>query len=116
MREDRAVQKRNVAGVDAALQTLRPVVLLDVPTDDALLGWDQRSLWARQRRTFISGPHVDPDDATGLFGRIRGGSDFLPEVRLRWLVGHVNARAVDVELPAVIDAAEPVFLVSSEEQ
>ena len=38
------------------------------------------------------------------------------EIGLGWLVGHVDAVAADVELPAVVDAANALFLVATEEQ
>jgi hypothetical protein len=110
------VQERNVTGVDASLQALNPVVLLDIATHDALLWWDQHPLWPRQRRAFFIRPHIDPDNATGFLGGIRRRWNFMLEVRLGGLVWHVDAGAVDVELPAVIDAEQSCFLVPSEEQ
>ena len=38
------------------------------------------------------------------------------KVGLGGLVGHVDAVAVDVELPAVVDAAQAGFFVAAEEQ
>src|SRR5579864_1771213 len=105
-----------MAGVDAALQSLHPVVLLDVSGDDALLRWDKRPLWPRQSRTFLGRTHIDPDDASGFLGRIRRGSDFVLEVGFGWLIGHIDARAVGGELPAVVDTSDATFFVSAEEQ
>src|SRR5579859_1237629 len=102
--------------VDAPLQPLHPVVLLDVSGDDALLRWNKRPLGPRQWRTFVGWTHVDPDDASGFFGRIGRSSDFVLEVGLGWLVRHIDARAVGSELPAVVDAPDATFFVSAEEQ
>ena len=60
--------------------------------------------------------HVDPDDAAALAGRVRHGFDFGPEIRLGGLIGHVDAVAGGVELPAVVDAAQAGFFVAAEEQ
>ena len=47
---------------------------------------------------------------------IRDGFDFRTEVGFRGFVGHVGARAGDVELPPVVDAPQPFFFVATEEQ
>ena len=49
-------------------------------------------------------------------GRIGGDADLVLEVVLLRLVHHVDAGAGDVELPAVIDAAQAAFLVAPEVQ
>src|SRR4029077_5925559 len=48
--------------------------------------------------------------------RIGGDVDFVEKLVLGRLVHLVDAAAGDVELPAVIDAAQPAFLVAAEEQ
>ena len=60
--------------------------------------------------------HVDPDDAPALAAAVRLLAHLRAERRLHRLVGHVDALAGGVVLPAVIDAPEPRFLVASEEQ
>src|SRR5262249_61265894 len=60
--------------------------------------------------------HVDPDQAGTLDGAVGLGLDFLLEALVLGHVRHVEAVAGDVELPAVIDAAQPALLVAAEEQ
>jgi len=60
--------------------------------------------------------HVDPDDAVMLFRQIGLGVDLVLEVLALGDVELIEAIAVDVEFPAVIDAADAVFLVAAEEQ
>ena len=59
--------------------------------------------------------HVDPDDAGALHDLVGLGLDLLLEARRRQ-ARHVDAVAGDVELPAVVDAADAAFLVAAEEQ
>ena len=72
-------------------------------------------LQARQLRRRHARAHVDPDDAVALLGRVGNRAYLVLEVRFGGLRRHVDAGAGRVELPAVVDAAQPVFLVSSEE-
>src|SRR4051794_19790372 len=59
---------------------------------------------------------VGPDDAAALVGSIGGCLYLLLEVGLGWFVGHVDARAVNSELPAVVHASEAGLFVATEEQ
>ena len=68
------------------------------------------------RRRLCAWSEVGPHDAAALVCRIRHGLDFGFEVGLRRLVRHVDAVAVDVELPAVVDAAQAGFFIAAEEQ
>jgi len=54
--------------------------------------------------------HVRPDDPAGLVRRVGGGPDLLGEASA--LDRHVDALAAPVELPPVVDAAQPALLVS----
>ena len=60
--------------------------------------------------------HVDPDHAAFVDGLVGGLLDLLGEPAAGRLVGHVHAGAVGVELPAVVDAAQALFLVATPEQ
>src|SRR5262249_50416644 len=64
----------------------------------------------------LARPHVRPHDVAALDARIRAGPDLRLEIALRRLVGHVDAGALAVELPAVIHAADPLALVPTEEE
>ena len=61
-------------------------------------------------------PHVGPDDAAQFHGRVGGGGHLGREIAVGRLVHHVGALAVDVELPAVIDAAQAAFFVAPQPQ
>src|SRR5262249_54044473 len=69
-----------------------------------------------QRRRFGACPHIDPDDAGAFRGRIGLGLDLVLEILRRRHARHVDAIAGNVELPAVVDAADAVLLVTPEEQ
>ena len=69
-----------------------------------------------QRRRLLARAHVGPDEARALGHLVGLGLDAVLEVLRRRHVRHVEAVAFDVELPAVIDAAQAAFLVAAEEQ
>ena len=66
---------------------------------------------AGRGRVVLARPHVDPGDAATL--RAVGtpcALNLVLEVALGWLVGHVDAVARGVELPAVVHAAHAALL------
>ena len=69
-----------------------------------------------QRRRLGALAHVDPDEAGALDGAVGLGLHLVLEVLVLGHVRHVQAVARNVELPAVIDAAQPALLVAAEEQ
>src|SRR6266705_1828216 len=71
---------------------------------------------ARQGRRALRRAEIGPDDAAHLHGGIGRDEDLVLEVQTLRLVHHVHAPAVDVELPAVEDAAQSALLVAAEEQ
>ena len=111
-----AVQDGDVRGVDAALEALQPVALLDDLGDVAVRGRRLRPREVRQRRPVLRRSEVGPDDAARLRRRVGRGADLVREAQLLRLVHHVHAAAVDVELPAVVDAAQAAVLVAAEEE
>ena len=114
VRRNRAVQDRGVRGVDAAFKRLQPIALLPHLRDVAVGFRHLRPFESRRCRHFLARPHIGPDDAAHLDRRIGGQADLVAE-RLG-LVHLLGAFAVDVEFPAVIDAAQPQFLVAPEPQ
>src|SRR2546430_13330445 len=57
-----------------------------------------------------------PDQAGALHAGIRDGLHLLLEVAFLGLVGHVDAPAADVELPAVVHAAQAFGFVAAVEE
>ncbi len=112
----RAVQVDRVHGVDAALDGLRVVVLLEVPGDVTVAVRHARPLELGHRLHVLLRAHVRPEDAAALPDGVRPQLDLVPEVAVRGLGRHVDALAVDVELPAVVGAAEAHLLVAPEEE
>ena len=109
------VQEAEMRGVDLALERLQPVaVALDEAHADLVLG-NVEDLERRQRRHLRARSHVDPDDAGALGDLVGPRLHLLLEARRRQ-ARHVHAVAGDVVLPAVIDAADPAFLVAPQEQ
>jgi hypothetical protein len=109
------VQEAEMRGVDLALQRLQIVAIaLDEAHFDLVLG-DIEDFERRQRRRLRARSHVDPDDAGALHHLVGLRLHFLLEAR-RWQARHIEAIAGDVELPAVVDAANSAILVASQKQ
>src|SRR5205823_2077081 len=70
-----------------------------------------RHRWRRRAR-----PHVRPDEPAALDARIGRRADFLSEVALRRLAREIDTAAGLIELPSVIDAAQPFALVATVKQ
>jgi len=93
---------------------LEPVALLPDLGDATVCLWYPRVLKAGHGWNLIGRAHVDPDDVPCLVGGVRFGLDLVFEID--WFVHLVNAVAVHIELPAVIDTTKPAFLVATQEQ
>ena len=102
--------------VDVALQDLQPVAVLGDLRGDVLRLGDERPFHRGERRGRAARAHVRPDDAAALLTWIRDGSDLVLEIALGRLVRHVETAPGDVELPAVVDAAQAMLFVAPEEQ
>ena len=76
--------------------------------------WVHANFGSGGRRS--SAAQVGPDHATHLHRGIGRGTDLVGEAELLGLVHHVHAPAVDVELPAVVHAAQAAVLVAAEEE
>ena len=111
-----AVQKGDVARVDASLHGLGPVALLQPLGGDPLALGQQRPFELGQLGLQVRRPHVHPHDAASCDGGVGGNSDLVLEVALGGLRGHVHAAAFNVELPAVVDAPEPRLFVPAEKE
>ena len=64
-----------------------------------------------QRRLLLRRPHIGHDDAVALDAGIGRLLHLVLELALRRLVRLIEAIAVDIVFPAVIEAAQPAFLV-----
>jgi hypothetical protein len=62
----------------------------------------------------MSRPHVNPDQAAVDGRRIRRNPNLVFEVAFGRLGRHVDAVAVDVEFPAMVDAANAALLIATE--
>src|SRR5690349_5630971 len=102
------VNPLSVHRVDGALEVLDPI-RLDQLNDWWLhvFGRQEVHFEGRERRGHFSWAHVKPNDVTYLPAGVRLDFDFGLEVALGRLRGHIDALAADIELPAVVNAAEP---------
>src|SRR5712692_4573967 len=116
VRAERAMQDGYMRGIDTALETLEPVALLDDLGDVTMRGGRLGPGEVWRRRSALRGPEIGPDDPARFNGRISPRADLVLESQLLRLVHHVHAPAVHVELPAVVDAAEPAVLVPAQEE
>ena len=111
------LQVGDVGGVDVALQRLQVVALLKILDDSPLVRLDQAPLHVRQLgRQVFTRAEVGPDHAAPLPRGVRLELDFAAEVRVVGLAGQVDAVAMHVELPPVIDTAQAALLVSAVEE
>ena len=111
-----AVEEADVAGVYAALERLEPVAVLQALGEVAIVVGAGRPREVGQLRLEVGRAHVGPDNAATLLAGVGGDAHLVLEVALGGLGRHVDAVAVHVELPAVVDAAEAVLLVPAEEE
>src|SRR2546428_6870995 len=111
-----AVQERNMAGIDAALDRLQVIAFLPAFGGDAMRRGQMHPLEVRQRRLFLRRPHVGPDDSAQFHARVGLELDALAHAALFRLRGQVHALAVHVVLPPVVRAAQPALLVAAEPQ
>jgi hypothetical protein len=111
-----AMQPRHVTGIDAALHRLQPIALLQALRHEALAGGYQRELPLRQRRRSLRRPHIGPQHAALLDEGVGFQLDAFGKAAFRRLRRHFDALPGDVELPAMIRAAQAAFLVASEPQ
>ena len=110
------MQKAEMRRVDFALEALQPVALpLNHADRDFVLGQEHRFV-GRRRRSLGARAHIGPDEPGVLERPVRLGLDLRAEFLVRRHVRHVQTIAVHVELPSVIDAAQPVAFRTSEEQ
>ncbi len=79
-------------------------------------GWRLGPGEVRRRRATLRGPEESPDDPAR-FHRWEGPrADLVREAQLLRLIQHVHAAPVDVELPAVVDAAQSAVFVPPQEE
>src|SRR5207248_6001426 len=107
---DHSVQDRYVRRVDPALERLKPVALLPGARHVAMAVRNAGEVEVGRRRHRLLRAQVPPDDATGLERWVGGRMNLLGEAL--GLVHLIDAVALDVELPAVVDAAQPALLVA----
>ena len=117
---ERAMQHRDVVGVDHVLKMLQPVAGNDrgaAAADRGVVGLDEfavvhlfQRFVARQHRLFLCRSHIGEDQSVALFERIPGLAHLVPELAALGFAGLFEAMAFGVELPAVIAAADAVFL------
>ena len=77
---------------------------------------DQRPFEIGKFRLVLGGAHIGPDQPAALDARIGLGLHARLQIVVARLARQVDAVAVDVELPAVIDAAEAALFIAAEEQ
>ena len=105
-----------MAGVEAALEALQPVALLNMPRGEALRRWHQRPFQVRECGLVLGRPHIGPDEIAAFDAGIGLRSDLILHIAARRHAGNVEAGSVDVEFDPVIDAAQSAFLVAPIEQ
>src|SRR5690606_29785274 len=111
-----AVEEAGVRWVVVALHGLEVVALQPELAHVAVAGWQLEPVELGERGLLLRRAHVGPDDVGGFDAGVAGDLDLVAVgVALggRW---EVDALTEDVELPAVVDAAQAVFFVAAEEE
>nr|WP_229191419.1 hypothetical protein [Bradyrhizobium brasilense] len=109
-----------MVGVGDVLEMLQPVAGdhgRAAAADRGIVGLDElavvhvfQALVARQHRPFLGRPHIGEDQAVAFLHRIPGLAHLVLEQAAVGLAGLFEAAALGVEFPAVIAAADTVFL------
>ena len=107
------MREGEMRGVDRAFQRLHPVAVLPFLRDVAMRGRHQRHFQIRQVGHCIRRAHIGPDHVAPFAHRIGLDADQVLCIEIGIRGRHVDAAAVGVELPAVIDAADAAFLVAA---
>jgi hypothetical protein len=117
---ERSMQHRHVIGIDHVLEMLQPVAGNDgwpTAADRTVVGFDELAIVhcfqrfiARQHRLFLGRAHIGEDQTIELLDRIPGLAHLVLEPATIGLAGLLQAMAFGVELPAVIAAADAIFL------
>ena len=108
------MRESEMRGVDRAFQRLHPVAVLPFLGDVAVRGRHQRHFQRGQFGHLLGRAHIGPDHVAPFAHRIGLDADQVLGVEVGIGGRHVDAAAVGVELPAVIDAADAAFLVAAE--
>jgi len=103
-----------VGAVDVTLVSLEVVGFLVPLRHRAVTIGDLGPLQLRQLCVEMFGPHVNPNQAAVKGCRVSRDVNLVFEVAFGGFGRHVDAVAVDVEFPAVIDTANAALLVASE--
>jgi hypothetical protein len=75
-----------------------------------------KDLEAQKRRLEILRAHIRPDGATAIYRWVSRDFDLVLKVALGWLRGHIDAITINIELPAVVHAAQAALFIAAEEK
>src|SRR6185312_10112380 len=103
-----------MGAVDAPLQRLQPIVLLQPLGSVALAAWNHDEFPFRQRRLLLRRTHIGPQDAAALDQGIGFQLDLLAKAAFLRLGWNIQAFAFHVELPAMIGTANAALLIAAE--
>ena len=112
----RHVQEGEVCRVERSFNRLRPVALLQFFRNVAVGGRNQPGFERGQGGRRTARPHIRPDHL-GEFTRRVSLDTHLALIRgIGWHVRHLDAVTVEIEFPAVVDAANCAIFVAAEKQ
>ena len=106
------VQVAEMDRVDVAFHRLDEVALTHRLVDPAFFVEVRQQVGQRRRHGARS--HVSPDDAVALNAWVGNRTHLVLEIAFRRLRRHIDAGAGDVELPAVVNAAQSFLFVAPE--
>src|SRR3974390_868539 len=110
------MQERDVAGIDAAFQSLQPIAFLQPLRHEALLGRHQFGFPFWQGRLLLRWAHIGPQHAAALDQWIGFELNLVTEAAFDRFRRHLDALAGVVVFPAVMGAARTVLLVAAKPQ
>ena len=100
-----AVQKARMRRVDAAFEGLKVIGLLQTLDDELMIRRHLRDRQARQVGHALFRTHIRPNNAARFAQRISSQLYFLFEAGLWRFRRQVNAFAIDIIFPAMVNAA-----------
>jgi hypothetical protein len=103
-----------VRRIDAALDRLQKIRTDPDLRDPDSIARERGPRIGGERRLVVGCAHVGPHDAAGLDRRIGLHAHAVLEAAVVRLRRHVDAGALDVELPAVVDARQPALFVAAD--
>src|SRR5690349_13434400 len=110
------MQRSDMGRVKKTFQNLEPVTIYETFSDNDLFGGKRSKFKVGKRRRLLTSTEPDPDHATGFAHGIVVDFDLGGKVRTFRFGGRFKHFAIDINLPAVEEAAQSTILITGQSQ